>query len=500
MLNLITCAWIPVRTTGGPRVIRPDQIAEPGVQFPDWPRADLNLACLEFLIGLMFLAAPPGTDEAWSARRDPDPERLRMAMEPLAPAFELLGAGPRFLQEPISINEEPKAPDMLLIDSAGASTIRKNGDLMVRGDRYPVMSPPMAAMALFALQAFAPSGGAGNRTSMRGGGPMVTLARPDAEGASPLWSLVWANVPNGRPIRDLSQLPWMRSAPRTSESNQIATPMGPGTAPEPETFFGMPRRLWLVSETRERAAVVTGVQQRPWGANYGGGGWLHPLTPYYKTKEGKLPRHPKPGHFGYRNWRGVVLQGADVDRAATLETFFRRTEWGGDKAMRLIVGGWAMNNMSPVDFLWSEQPTFVLSPEQEFRAADMVEAAEQTSYALAAAVRDGKNEGVGAGAALRAREALFHLTQGAFEEQMARLAEDSESTGDQWLHILRKTALSLFDVEVGEGLPDLQPTQREKAVIARRLLLATMAGRTKTGAKIYECLGLPVPSKRREPA
>jgi len=58
MLNLITDAWIPVRTSDGPRVIRPDQIAEPGVQFPNWPRADLNLACLEFLIGLVFLASP----------------------------------------------------------------------------------------------------------------------------------------------------------------------------------------------------------------------------------------------------------------------------------------------------------------------------------------------------------------------------------------------------------------------------------------------------------
>jgi len=500
MLNLITDAWIPVRTSDGPRVIRPDQIAEPGVQFPNWPRADLNLACLEFLIGLVFLASPPESNGAWKAHGDLNSERLRVAMEPLVPAFDLLGPGPRFLQEPIATNEEPKGPDMLLIDSAGVSTIKNNGDLMVRGGRYPTMSLPLAAMALFTLQAFAPSGGAGNRTSMRGGGPMVTLVRPDAEGTAPLWSLIWANVPNGRPIRDLSLLPWMRSKPRTSESKQIATPVGEDTAPEPETFFGMPRRLWLVAETRESVASVTGVQQRPWGANYGGGGWLHLLTPYYNTKEGKLPRHPKPGHFGYRNWRGVVLQGKEADRATALKTFFDRTEWGEDKAMRVIVGGWAMNNMSPVDFLWSEQPIFVLSVEQEFSAADMVEAAEQTGYAVATAVRSGTHEDIGAGAALRAREALFQLTQGPFEEQMARLAEGADDAGGEWLHILHKTALSLFDAEVGAGLPDLQPARREKAVIARRVLLATMAGRTKTGAKVFECLGLPVPPKRKEPA
>lgn len=45
------------RSDDGLRIIRPDQIAEPGVVFPDWPRADLNIACLELLIGLVFLTS-----------------------------------------------------------------------------------------------------------------------------------------------------------------------------------------------------------------------------------------------------------------------------------------------------------------------------------------------------------------------------------------------------------------------------------------------------------
>ena len=100
-LNLVTDAWFPVLTVDGERrTIRPDQIAEDGVAWPDWPRADFNLAAYELLIGLVHLADPPRNVREWSKRRRPDPERLRERMAPLAPAFELDGNGPRFLQGP----------------------------------------------------------------------------------------------------------------------------------------------------------------------------------------------------------------------------------------------------------------------------------------------------------------------------------------------------------------------------------------------------------------
>ena len=47
MLNLISDPWIPVVRRSGRDTVRPDQIAEPDVLRPDWPRPDLNLACLE---------------------------------------------------------------------------------------------------------------------------------------------------------------------------------------------------------------------------------------------------------------------------------------------------------------------------------------------------------------------------------------------------------------------------------------------------------------------
>ena len=495
MLNLVSDPWIPVVRRSGRDTVRPDQIAEPDVLRPDWPRPDLNLACLELLVGLTYLAHPPqGGDDRGSP---PDAATLRSAIKPLAPAFNLLGDGPRFLQdlEPLKpLNGQGNRPGMLFIDSAGGSTAKKNADLMVRRGRYDALPLPLAAMALYTLQAFAPSGGAGNRTSMRGGGPMVTLVKPAAEG---LWPLVWANVPRGEPLdpEDLDALPWMRltatSKPVRKKAPITVSASDSSSRPAPEVFFGQPRRLRLVA----RSNVVTEVIQQPWGTNYEG--WRHPLTPYYKNGSETLPRHPKPGGFGYRNWRGVILQSETGLRPRTLLQYLRDIEGA---RCSLIVAGWAMDNMKPRDFLWSEQPVFPLSKEDEDRAAGAVEAAEQAGYAVAVCVRDGVGEGdLKSGAGLRAREAFFAATQGAFEETLESLSAGGRFAPEEWVASMRGAALAIFDGEVMPGLADLGEGRRQKAIKARSKLIAAFAGRPPFGKKIFDPLGLQTPAKQRRP-
>ena len=201
-LCLLTDPWIPATRNGETVTIRPDQIAEPGTTGLAWPRPDFNLACLEFLIGLVSMAYPPEDDADWHGRlNQPDAERLREKLAHFAPYFLLGGDGPRFMQDLEAFEHEAKPSDikpvdMLYIDSAGGSTAAKNADLMVKRDRFTALPQAEAAMALYTLQAFAPSGGAGNRTSMRGGGPMISLIQPLAEERDPrsLWRLVFSNV------------------------------------------------------------------------------------------------------------------------------------------------------------------------------------------------------------------------------------------------------------------------------------------------------------------
>ena len=477
-LNLITDPWIPAVRDNRSVRIRPDQIADAGVTRPDWPRADLNLACLELLIGLLFLADPPRDDGDWQERYDtPDPERLRAALEPFAPHFELTGTGHRFLQDLEHFKTRTKKtevnpPDMLLIDSAGEDTRKKNSDLMVKRDRYPALPLHLAAMALYTLQAFAPSGGRGNLTSMRGGGPMVTLVQPLDGGPHALWRLVWSNVPEGEPLpveRAVEALPWLRPT-RTSDNGEIVTPDRSHPA---EAFFGMPRRLRLVfcGET------VTGVVQRPYGTRYAQ--WSHPLSPYYRQKldEELLPVHPNPGKVSYRNWLGLSLgHGSEKRRsAASVRRFHSLTN---APEAEVLAGGWAMSNMKPMDFDLHVYPTFRLGESAELRAGTLVEAANSASQELMKGLK--KATGVKIQAFEPVREAFFAGTESDFVDAMKAVAAGGGGEVEQnWLSRLRRTALSLFDEQAVPALTDRRTVGKnasiEATVTARRNLLAAFS-------------------------
>lgn len=484
-LNLIRDAWIPVRTSAGRRHIRPAEIADPSIIFCDWPRADLNLACLELLIGLIAVADAPEDDEEWEGRHEPDPGRLSARLDALASAFDLLGDGPRFLQEYGGLEGTPNSPDMLFIDSAGANAVKKSADLMVRGGRYPALDLPLAAMALYLLQAHAPSGGAGNRTSLRGGGPMVTLVDP---GTGRLWDMIWANVPC-RPTGKPYIFPWMRRAQTSEKGEVIAPDMGDPL----DAFFAMPRRLWLTSD----GAAVTGVIQRPWGGNYIG--WVHPLTPYYRVKEGAelLPMRPRPGRFSYRNWLGVVLSAAEQNRqlrqrAKMVDAYEERLLREERRGASLLVGGWAMNNMQPMDFTLSRQPLLPLDELGQARVRGMIEASEL----LWGVVRSALRLVAGEASALDARrEEWFIGTEPAFDRLVRHAG--TRAVGAEWLAALRRQGLAMFDREALPGLPERPIEDVQQIVKARRLLELSFAGFGKPGQQAFGLLELPLPERKK---
>jgi CRISPR system Cascade subunit CasA len=198
VLNLLSDDWLPVvRDDRTHDFIRPAQIAETvnPVMSIDWPRADFCIATLELLVGLLATACPPEGDDAWLDwwERAPSVADLDRAFEPLVGAFNLDGDGPRFLQSPTDLGIEGEPIEALLLESPGSITASDNADLLVHRERYSRLSRSAAAIALYTLQSWAPVGGRGHMTGLRGGGPLVTLVVP---GEVPtLWQTIWANVP-----------------------------------------------------------------------------------------------------------------------------------------------------------------------------------------------------------------------------------------------------------------------------------------------------------------
>lgn len=487
-LNLIDDPWIPViLKDGSRRVIAPWQMADSDVIRPDWPRADLNLACLELLIGLVYLADPPEHVEDWDDRRKPDPDRLRLRLAAYAPAFNLLGEGPLFLQDLEPLEGEANPADMLFIDSAGGNAGDKNADIMVHRYRYPTLDLPIAAMALYTLQSYAPAGGAGIRTSIRGGGPLVTLVDPRRA----LWDLVWANTPYGKPSQ-IDDLPWM-CATRVSGKDIPPTPPPEGCTYGVEVFFGMPRRLRLMHDKDKVIKII----QRPSGTNYGG--WVHPLTPYsVKEGEGLIARHPKPGPFGYRHWLGTLAQSADgkQQRAECLSAWSVRDR---KTPVAILVGGWAMDKAKPRDFTLSSQPYVDLPPESLAMVQGMILAAEQAALSLRGAL-----EPVLAGGEAREaeREAFYLRTEAdfliCFDALKSGLAPAEVAV--QWLGHLQRHALSQFDDLALQGLDQRETDQIARVVQARGYLGSTFRGYGKAGGELFTRLGMEKPAKKGKAA
>jgi CRISPR system Cascade subunit CasA len=531
VLNLIHASWLPViRRNTGRCVIRPSQLSEHCVEDPviaiDWPRPDFRIATFEFLVGLLATACPPECECAWLARwrKPPEPAALEEAFAPLAHAFALDGDGPRFLQDLEDLAADREPVERLLIEAPGDSTTNKNTDLMIHRDRIASLGRPAAAIALYTFQSWSPAGGAGNRTGLRGGGPLVTMVLP---GPSPtLWQTIWANVPVGDASptteADLPRVfPWL--APTvTSESGRPVTPQ---TAHKLQCWWGMPRRIRLDFSTAEtpRSCDLTGAadlthvvswRQRPHGVKYTAWGRLHPLTPHYRQKGGPewLAVHPHPGGIGYRDWLGLVLSSADGLRlpAATVSAWrnARALDTGVSRA-RFLAAGFDMDNMKARGFVESEMPLPAAADQVARDRVDdlaraLVQAADQVANLLRFAVR---NALFSAGSTVKSdvavlnvsRERLWEQTDTAFFVALEYAADKSADAAQieraKWLQRLRQVALVLFD-EAAPLSPDSGNAAAPRIARARRFLGFALSGCGTAGAALLTTLDLPLPEPR----
>ena len=427
-------------------------------------------------------------------------------------------------------------PRSFLIESPGANTIKENKDLFQKRAQVEALSRGAAAMALFALQTFAPSGGAGHRTSLRGGGPLTTIVSPRDKDPE-LWRLLWLNTPErndkSAPARDAKEkiFPWL--APTVTSEGKPPRTVSPDSSHKLQVFWGMPRRIRLVVEPNADGAVcpltgviddftVTGFRTRPYGVSYEA--FEHELSPYYRSKEKDpwLPVHPQPAGILYRDWPSVAGVAGALERPAKVVSFaYQRLakieEPGAPVFARLVASGFDMDNMKARGFVETQMPLFF--PPDAYRtefhravrgfvnAADL--AASATGIAARTAIAGERADGK-ASSFTALRECFFALTEQYFYFNLVQpfLGELQTLKGnpepiqralaEKWLAILRNEALALFDKSV--SFDELPLKIMERAVPARRNLLGTFSGYSGMGKKLFAALDLATPQTVKRPA
>lgn len=531
--NLISRPWLPVcRRSGATGWTSPAGIVseidkDPAVEFA-WGRPDFDAAAHEFMIGLLATAFTPEDEDTWCELWDspPSPEALNAAFKPWAPWFSLDGPGPCFMQDQDAFADaEEKEITGLLIDAPGENALTNNTDFFVKRGRTPALGRAAAAMALFTLQTYAPSGGVGHRTSLRGGGPLTTLVECTDGDKQNLWHRLWLAVEDRRsiearnaagrlPAKPEHIFPWAGPT-RASDSKAQGRDTTQADVHALQVYWGMPRRIRLVFEPGEgHACTLTGLGDDQvvrsyrtvnYGTNYTNG-FRHPLTPHYRSKVDApwLPVHGQPVGLGYRHWLGLLINDTEATRepAHAVKAAFERLERERHR-LRLMVHGYDMDNMKPRGFVSGHLPIIALD-ERDAReramhfAEKLIRATREAGGLLLGSVKaalfEKPKESRGDFAFLEDR--LWRETEAAFYNAMRCTADDAPT---RWRRTLEDSALALFDEAAGVDAIDIRATAR--IARARRNLRAALTGYGPGGKKLFAALDLPVPAdkaKRRK--
>lgn len=527
-MNLLEANWIRVRCKDGTQAwISPLQISDPDVVALAANRADFNGALAQFLIGLLQTTTPMDSLSEWEAWLDSPPTANVLAtwFEPVKAAFVLDGDGPRFMQDfSLSASEaEAKPLAAMLIESAGEKSIKDNTDHFIKRDTVSAACPACVAQTLLTLQLNAPAGGAGHRTSLRGGGPLTTLVISEDESGRTLWNDLWLNVQGrtafleqaGDPRKREPQFsfPWLAdiSALQKKDGELAAVQTHPV-----HVFWAMPRRVRLNFDDVAQGAcdlcgrtsdrLISHYVTKNYGLNYKGG-WNHPLSPYYENKPGEwLPLHPQPGGYGYKHWLGWVLgatrQGKGQRPATVVNQFLANRHVGG--SYRLWAFGYDMDNMKARCWYESTLPIYGLA-RRERRAQEAVqtvigqwiESAEMAAWYLRDAVKcSWFSEGAEARGDLSAIDSTFYsVTDPDFYRLLRQLIDglrdptepiELVAFRESWLRTISDAALRLFDNTLVGSSPIEAQNPRRIAEAHRRLVYGLR------GDKLRQAVGLAV--------
>ena len=505
-MNVLTTPhWRVIRADGSRDTIALYEIGErdnPVVEF-DTPRADFRGAFHQLVIAALQTAYAPEDDEAWFAlwQEPPSPAVLQQAFESIAPAFELFSSGPAFLQDLELVEGEQMPVAALLIDCPGGNTLKKNSDHFIKRETGGPLCESCVAIALYTLQTNAPSGGAGHRTGLRGGGPLTTLLLPRAEN-SPLWSKSWLNV---LPQKECppehkeppKTLPWMAA---TRLSDKTGQPTQPKDAHYLQAYWGMPRRIRLQRSDQEGHCTVCGAHSnnltchyitKNYGVNYEGL-WQHPLTPYLiePKKMSLISLKGQKGGLGYRHWLGLSLSRRDQtdgDGAAEVVCAWqsRANEFMelAEEPVRLWCFGFDMDNMKARCWYDHQMPFMAIHPDynETFIAlvTTLLSAARETVGLLRTYIKAAWFERPGDAKVDMSviEHAFWRATESFFYQHIHTLAKLPSNTHDlpadmaaKWRSVLFRVSLNLFDEWVLAG--DMEDRNMRRIAQNRKIFLS----------------------------
>jgi len=508
-LNLCNDPWLTFRLVSGDITTLPlRELAREDLRDIVMPRQDFYGAAWQFLIGILQTAFAPEDEDEWLNRyqQPPPMDELVEALNKIEHAFELFGDGPCFMQDFDPLDDGTRVDvSSLLIDAPGGNTLKLNTDHFIKRGQVNVLSPAMAAMALFTLQINAPSGGQGHRTGLRGGGPLTTLVVSSDPSLS-LFRRLWLNVLPVDQYRELkpptryneSIFPWLAPTPTSKEKGTEIYLNDDGVHPL-QQYWAMPRRIRLeaVGEglcdlvDEQVQVTVAAYRTKNYGINYEGT-WSHPLTPYRfdpkKPEQAHFSCKGQPGGIGYRQWHQFLFENRDqgylpaqVVARLGISQELLEDQLDMDNHLSVWVFGFDMDNMKARSWHESRMPFLAMAPDlvplfvQEI--GGQVELANEFRKSLRRCCKHAwVGDGDSSGDLSFIDDQFWSATESDFYDMVHRLKADIEASRQtlsleackKWVSRLRNRALALFDALV---LSDASQTEHiERKLEARRWL------------------------------
>lgn len=444
----------------------------------------------------------------------PSPEVLQDKFIIYVKAFNLNGEYPRFMQDQTAVGGLQWELYKILIDGFGASSHFSKYD-NVQGISYST-----AAIALVSHQWNTTNSLAGSknqhRSSLRNGGFLTTILIPsqsttdNSQRLPTLWETLWMNIlPQnelnsycGNPDKDevKNKFPWMGPT-------RISDKDGRDTFPDDEhpltMYWATPRRVHLyfngdtgvcsITPNGEEA-LVKHFDVKPDGFNYKD--WIHPLTPiryddknfpigFYKTSNNGVR---------YNHWLGLVQKsqskGANIiiTSPAKIVEYYKTGRFRKRTVphCRIVGFGFSNDNAKIESYRYGEMPLIHVAEDvvEDFEQVvkKMIDSSTQVVYHLrdcckalvgmkAYSEKEGRfqwntnpqKSNKESGIIASAEISFWNNTEQPFYSFLSKIAEILHENDDvingvksEWLTILQKTALEIFDNLAESVSPDLQ--------------------------------------------